>query len=234
MSYRGSHPDEFMTNGWAHDDGVLVACTLAGRAEEAAKVSERVLAQYKLVSGNMLEWVYDFGPSSCAVYDVDRSVMFAIADAAGSVPLWYHVVSGTSDQSSQMTITSDLFGSFSLGLTTVSPVAAGMIVGFDLQQSSTVFFAQHWSTLPAARRPPSRSSFQPITFAYHVIARVFEHTSAVANYTLLELDRSEPSSRLTSCAVRGLGMHHALHLSEPLVREQYMDDVPLVQKILGK
>lgn len=233
LSYRGPSPDEFMANGWAHHEGVLVACTLTGHAEDAAQISEQVLSQYDDVSGNMREWVYDFGPSSCVVYDIDKRVMFAIADAAGSVPLWYHIASGTSDQSSHITITSDLFGAFSLDLTTVSPVAAGMILGFDLGQSAEVFFAQHWSSLPAARRSPSRATFQPLTFAYHVLARVYEYTAAVGNHTVLELDRSEPSSRLTSCAVRGLGLHHALYVSEPLVKERHVGDIPLLQKILG-
>lgn len=223
----------FLSSGWADGGGFRVGCTSA-EPRAAAALAKSSLDQYTALSHTgMHRWSYAFEPTSCIVFDPVHEIIFLIADPVGAVPLWYHVGSNLSTQSADITLTTDLFGALSLGLERVSSVAPGMVLGFDLRASCEVFFAQHWTRLAPSPPGPGTATFQPITFAYRLLARIYERVIHSANSSLLELDVSDPSSRLLSCAVRGLGLLHGVRYTAPLAADWNTSEMPLVNRILG-
>lgn len=226
-------PNSFLSSGWALRDGILVGCSAAGLPGMAEGQAKLMLNQYiALTHAQMFDWAYDFKPISCVIYDSAHSKVFVIADSVGAVPMWYHISEGSGNLQSGITFTSDLLGAFSMGLTKVSPVSPGMIMGFDTTYAGNIFFAQHWSTLHTTTRRPDRFSFLPLSFAYQLLARVFDKAATAINNSIMEFDVTDPTSRLVSCAARALSLRHGEYITRPLVLEQNVDSMPLISLIL--
>ena len=234
--------ESFLRSVWVQSNGVSIGCSYSPHDSDNAVSDSKSMAHRHATSalqqymdfadteGGINNWTFNFAALSCVIHDPIRSLVLGFADAAGSIPLWYHLLTIEGSAHSHITVSTDLLAVLSLELMQVSVLSPGMVMGIDLADGD-ILFMRHWSSLMERGHPSESISLQPM--AFRLLERVFASIATVGNGTMIELDVSEPCSQLLSCAAEGLGLHRAVYVAPPLVSER-QTTIPVLEKILCK
>jgi hypothetical protein len=215
-------------------EDVVVMCS----SFDATKMTNRSLAQataaqYIAIGRDMNKWTFDLGPSPCIISDLNANRIFAIADAVGSMPLWYGFRDVDDDVSFDDSAVSprpfDFFmctdPMFDLTFADeLSSVPPGFIMGFDLSKR-TLFYAMHWSSLPSHGEadPENVEPFSSRPYGYELLLslhREVESADIPEASVLLELDNARVASKLLLCELDATGRPFGLKETRPRVYDR--------------
>lgn len=218
------------------EDVVVVCSTFDARAQR--RLSDHNLAQstaeqYIAIGRDMNKWTFELGPSPCVISDLAANRIFAVADAVGSMPIWYALRS--IDDSAAFEASADAQPRFDFFMSTdplfdvtfadeLSSVPPGFIMGFDLTKR-TLFFAIHWSSLQAHAEsdPTNMEPFSPRSYGYELLSSLHDevHAPELADVSvLLELDNARVASKLLMCELDAMGTPFGLRETRPRVYDR--------------
>lgn len=180
---------------------------------------------------------------SCVLIDKSLSRMWLVADAAGSIPLWYAFSDGIT--STNYIATTDLFAAYHLGFRELTALGAGQILSVDID-SNELLSLDYWlpralnvsantgstqrsgssSELPSSADLYARSLLSAAMTSINLLA------PAGGAGPLIELDPLHPASLLLDCACDVLQVSRAVRLTRPLVVDQEMP--ALLEAIVGR
>jgi hypothetical protein len=215
-------------------EDVVVMCSSFDAVQKPNRsLAQATAAQYIAIGRDMNKWTFDLGSSPCIVTDLSKNRIFAIADAVGSMPLWYGFRDVDDDVSFEDSTVSprpfDFFMStdpmFDLTFANeLSSVPPGFIMGFDLSKH-TLYFATHWSSLAShAESDPSKvEPFSPRSYGYELLLslhREVQRSDHPEASVLLELDNARVASKLLLCELDAIGRPFGLRETRPRVYDR--------------
>lgn len=220
MSYGYQYAEHGRPQHSTQSYDITCLCSISDGSYSAKVVYEALIIKDYNTNVGRQDWTPNHnGTFTCTIHDSIRNVLWLASDLAGSSPIWYSM--DTVENGRRIIATTDLVLAVALDFKQPTPLGPGQIIAIDLSTMDII------RILHSKNRLSSHQFTSMEYYATHLLgsamATVYPLRQGAADdndsnvQIVIEIDPSQPSSRLLECATTALGYPVSISTSRALV-----------------